>query len=84
VRVAFETLARFALHRRGPALHDGVVVAIAGGFFRMLRSVRSSRFSLRSRASSSRSAVVSPLVGSIAAGVSATTVAPAIKERELD
>jgi hypothetical protein len=28
--------------------------------------------------------VVSPLVGSIAAGVSATTVAPAIKERELD
>ena len=33
----------------------------AAAFFRMSRSVRSSRFSLRSRASSSRSAVVSPV-----------------------
>ena len=34
----------------------------AAAFFRMSRSIRSSRFSLRSRASSSRSAVVSPVL----------------------
>src|SRR3982751_3188686 len=42
-------------------LHDWCFAKKAAAFFRISRSVRSSRFSLRSRASSSRSAVVSPV-----------------------